>query len=63
MSDSLFSFVLKACTSFQRHSVEYLVIGGTAVPFYGYYRQSTGIDGTKLDKHDIDGLRLFHLMI
>jgi hypothetical protein len=34
--------------------VEYMVVGGTAVAFYGYARVSTASDGSPLGKHDLD---------
>lgn len=38
----------------QKHKVNYLVVGGTAVAFHGYYRKSTTPSGEKTDKPDID---------
>ena len=37
-----------------KHSVEYLIVGGTAVGFYGYSRGSTASNGSALGKHDLD---------
>lgn len=39
---------------FNRHQVEYLVIGGSAVAFYGFYRPSKKANGTDEDLHDFD---------
>jgi hypothetical protein len=36
------------------HSVEYLVVGGTAVALHGYFRQSHDPSGQLMEKHDLD---------
>jgi hypothetical protein len=36
------------------HSVEYLVVGGTAVALHGYLRQSYDPSGRLMEKHDLD---------
>ena len=36
------------------HSVEYLVVGGTAVALHGYFRQSHDPSGRLMEKHDLD---------
>ena len=36
------------------HSVEYLVVGGTAVAFHGYFRLSHEDSGQAVEKHDLD---------
>lgn len=36
------------------HSVEYLVVGGTAVALHGYLRQSHDTSGHLMEKHDLD---------
>lgn len=42
------------CSIFDRNSVEYMIIGGTAVALHGYYRKSTTQSGAIVDKPDID---------
>jgi predicted nucleotidyltransferase len=46
--------LLSICELFENHSVQYMIIGGTAVAYYGYYRQSTNISGDVCEKPDID---------
>lgn len=45
---------LEICKVLQKHSVQYLLIGGTAVGFHGYYRMSSQMDGTVSEKQDFD---------
>ena len=40
MENSLIESVLNVCKILNNHSVEYLIVGGTAVALHGYYRQS-----------------------
>lgn len=37
-----------------KYSLEYVIVGGTAVAFHGYYRMSTLPSGIPADKHDLD---------
>jgi len=39
---------------FDRNGVEYLVVGGTAVSYYGEYRKSKIASGEVADKPDLD---------
>ena len=39
---------------FNRNAVEYLVVGGTAVSYYGEYRKSKVATGEVADKPDLD---------
>ncbi|RLD96571.1 MAG: hypothetical protein DRJ13_13495 [Bacteroidetes bacterium] len=54
MENSLLKSVLEICKMLNKHSVEYLIVGGTAVGFYGYSRGSTASNGSALGKHDLD---------
>jgi len=54
MENDSFENLSKVCEIFNKHSVEYLVIGGSAVAFYGYPRQSLSPSGTTADKPDLD---------
>ena len=54
MENSLVKSILEICKMLNQHGVEYLIVGGTAVGFHGYYRGSTASDGTPLGKHDLD---------
>ena len=42
------------CEILNKHEVEYLIIGGTAVAIHGYARPSMDPDGLYMDKYDID---------
>lgn len=46
--------VLTVCRLLHKHSVRYMLVGGTAVALYGYYRHSINIFGELTDKPDID---------
>lgn len=44
----------KVCSILNKHSVEYLIVGGTAVALHGYYRSSSTPSGAPAGKPDID---------
>jgi hypothetical protein len=50
----LFADVSKVCSVLHTHKVEYLVIGGTAVAFHGFYRMTLISPGVPAEKHDLD---------
>ena len=54
MEGSLVDSVLHVCNILNKHSVEYLLVGGTAVALHGYYRLSRETSGEVADKHDLD---------
>lgn len=54
MKDSLADSILEVCKILNKHSVEYLLIGGTAVALHGYYRLSRQTSGEVSEKHDLD---------
>ncbi len=54
MENSFQQSLLKVCTILNKHRVEYLVVGGTAVALYGFYRMSITSLGTPADKPDLD---------
>lgn len=54
MENSFLQRILEVCKSLNDFSVEYLIIGGTAVGFHGYYRETTDSAGQLLGKHDFD---------
>lgn len=45
MEGSLADSILHVCKVLNKHSVEYLLIGGTAVALHGYYRLSRQTSG------------------
>ena len=54
MENSLIESVLSVCKILNNHSVEYLIVGGTAVALHGFYRQSHTSSGNLAEKHDLD---------
>ena len=54
MEDNLKNSLLAVCTLLEKNNVEYMLIGGTAVALYGYFRHSVNIAGEPADKPDID---------
>lgn len=42
------------CSSLHNHSVEFMLVGGTAVALHGYYRESKDASGNYAPKPDID---------
>ena len=46
--------LLTVCRLLEKHKVQFMVIGGTAVALYGYFRHSINIAGELTDKPDID---------
>jgi hypothetical protein len=45
---------VKVCNLLNKHSVEYLIVGGTAVALHGYQRYSRKSSGAVADKPDLD---------
>ncbi|RYD58969.1 MAG: hypothetical protein EOP56_01700 [Sphingobacteriales bacterium] len=54
MEGKLRNSLLTICKLLEKHSVQYMLIGGTAVALNGYYRHSVDSDGELTDKPDID---------
>jgi hypothetical protein len=54
VENSLIESLLKVCKILNAHSLEYLVVGGTAVGFHGYIRLSHEPSGKLMEKHDLD---------
>jgi hypothetical protein len=45
--------ILKVCSILIKNNVEYLIVGGTAVALYGYFRWSLGTTGKTSEKYDL----------
>lgn len=54
MQNNFLQRILEVCKALNDYSVQYLIIGGTAVGFHGYYRDTTDNTGQPLSKHDFD---------
>ncbi|MCQ4140964.1 hypothetical protein [Chryseobacterium sp. EO14] len=46
--------LLSVCKLFEKYSVQYMIIGGTAVAYHGYSRMSKDTSGEICEKPDID---------
>ena len=54
MQNSFLQRFLEVCRILNDFSIQYIVIGGTAVGFHGFYRDTTNNEGQPSDKHDFD---------
>lgn len=54
MFGNLANSILKVCGPLNKHHVQYMVVGGSAVAFHGYDRQSMSMSGVLADKPDLD---------
>jgi hypothetical protein len=46
--------ILWVCQILNKNDVQYLIVGGTAVAFHGYFRWSQNSAGTTSEKFDLD---------
>lgn len=54
MDSNLSTSILTVCKVLNKHSVQYMIVGGTAVALHGYFRRSLNTDGLITDKPDLD---------
>lgn len=54
MENSLTNSILTVCRTLNKFSVEYIIVGGTAVALHGHYRPSTNAAGEIAEKPDLD---------
>lgn len=54
MEKSLTDHILDVCKVLNKNTVQYLIVGGTAVAFHGYFRWSHNSSGELTDKFDLD---------
>lgn len=54
MESNLADNVLRICKVLNKFSVEYMIVGGTAVALHGYYRYSMNVAGEIAAKPDLD---------
>ena len=54
MENDLVESILRVCKALNKHSVQYLLVGGVAVALHGYFRHSVNSAGIIADKPDLD---------
>jgi hypothetical protein len=54
MDNKLISALITVCSVLNKHAVDYLIVGGTAVALHGYFRRSIASNGVVADKIDLD---------
>ena len=54
MESSLTDSILRVCKTLSKFSVEYIIVGGTAVALHGYFRPSRNLAGEIAKKPDLD---------
>jgi len=54
MENNLAGSILNVCRVLNKNSVQYIIVGGTAVALHGYFRHSIDIAGVITDKPDLD---------
>ncbi|MFA6126601.1 MAG: hypothetical protein WC699_04795 [Bacteroidales bacterium] len=54
MEENLIQSILMVCQILNKHNVRYLIVGGIALAFHGYYRVSKMSNGLPADKYDFD---------
>lgn len=53
-NNKLIESIVNVSQTLNKHGVSYLIVGGTAVAYYGYFRHSITIAGIPADRPDID---------
>ncbi|RZK36679.1 MAG: hypothetical protein EOO61_10015 [Hymenobacter sp.] len=53
-NNQLLASIVRVCQVLNQHAVEYLVVGGSAVAYYGYFRHSITMAGVPADRPDVD---------
>ncbi len=54
MEKALGDIILHVCNVLNKHSVQYIMVGGAAVALHGYFRHSINHEGEISDKPDLD---------
>ena len=54
MENNLIESIANVCKILNKNSVEYLIVGGTAVALHGFFRYSRSTSGEVAEKHDLD---------
>ena len=50
MENNLNDSILRVCAVLNKHSVQYMIVGGTAVALHGYFRPSINLAGSPAEK-------------
>ena len=53
-NNQLLASIVRVCQVLNPHAVDYLVVGGSAVAYYGYFRHSITMAGLPADRPDVD---------
>ena len=53
-NSQLLESIVAVCQVLNNHTVDYLVVGGSAVAYYGYFRHSITMAGIPADRPDVD---------
>lgn len=54
MQTAIANKIISICRILNQHQVQYLIVGGTAVAYHGYFRWSLDPKGLAADKFDLD---------
>jgi len=54
VNNQLLKSIVSVCQVLNKHNTDYLVVGGSAVAYYGYFRHSITIAGVPADRPDVD---------
>ena len=54
MEGKLVNSILSVCSIFNKHAIEYLIVGGAAVALHGYFRRSLNSSEVASEKPDLD---------
>ncbi len=54
MEDELEAIILRICQTLNSNSVQYLIVGGSAVALHGFFRMSRNRSGVQTEKYDLD---------
>ena len=53
-NNKLIESIINVCQTLNNRRIDYLLVGGTAVAYYGYFRHSITIAGLQADRPDLD---------
>jgi predicted nucleotidyltransferase len=53
-NNQLLESITRVCQALNQHEVDYLLVGGSAVAYYGYFRHSITMAGMPADRPDVD---------